>query len=176
MRLRRRHHVRVLLAAFHKFSEIFSPLPFFLPTLSKGDQIHLPVGPGRAAGMARVGEGGRDAVFGDGRGPVFGPKALVDGGPVLVGEASRGRPVLEAWVAALGLGAIVAAHLYHALEVDVHAVWELEGLEVGEADHRGAGPEVLYLLEPGIDGSRLDELGSGSMITALLRISGLTWT
>ena len=51
-------------------------------------------------------------------------------------------------MAALGLGAVVAADLNHALEVHVHAVGELEGLEVGEAHDRGARSEVLYLLEP----------------------------
>lgn len=48
----------------------------------------------------------------------------------------------------LGLGTIVPAHLNHALEVDVHAVGELEGLEVGEANDRRARAEVLNLLEP----------------------------
>jgi len=48
---------------------------------------------------------------------------------------------------ALGLGAIVPADLNHALEVDVHAVGELEGLEVGEADDGRARTKVLDLLE-----------------------------
>jgi len=48
---------------------------------------------------------------------------------------------------ALGLGAIVSADLNHALEVDVHAVGELEGLEVGEADDGRARTKVLDLLE-----------------------------
>lgn len=49
---------------------------------------------------------------------------------------------------ALGFWTVVTADLDDTLEVDVHAVGELEGLEVGEADHRSARAEVLYLLEP----------------------------
>ena len=37
------------------------------------------------------------------------------------------------------------------LEVDVHGVRELEGLEVGVRDHGGRGAEVLDLLEAGHD-------------------------
>lgn len=48
----------------------------------------------------------------------------------------------------LRLGAIVPANLNHALEVDVHAVGKLEGLEVGEADNGRARAKVLDLLEP----------------------------
>lgn len=43
---------------------------------------------------------------------------------------------------------IVTTHLYDTLEVNVHAVREFEGLEVGETDNRRAWSEVLYLLEP----------------------------
>ncbi len=44
-----------------------------------------------------------------------------------------------------------SGHLYDALEVDVHGVWELEGLEVGVAHHAGTRAEVLDLLEAGHD-------------------------
>lgn len=56
---------------------------------------------------------------------------------------------------ALGLRAVVSANLDDALEVHVHAVGELECLEVGEAHHRGARAEILDLLEPmGIKGNQ----------------------
>lgn len=42
--------------------------------------------------------------------------------------------VLETRMSTLGLGAIVSADLNYALEVDVHAVGEFEGLEIGEAN------------------------------------------
>ena len=42
---------------------------------------------------------------------------------------------------------VVATDLDYALEVDVHRVRELEGLEVGIADNRGGGAKVLDLLE-----------------------------
>ena len=42
---------------------------------------------------------------------------------------------------------LVAADLYRALEVHLHRVRELEGLEVGVREHRGARPEVLDLGE-----------------------------
>lgn len=48
----------------------------------------------------------------------------------------------------LGLGAIMPADLNHTLEVDVHAIGELEGLEVGETNDGRARTEVLDLLEP----------------------------
>ena len=56
--------------------------------------------------------------------------------------------------------ALVSANLNGALEVDLHGVRELEGLEVGVGEHAGAGPEVLDLAELG------HELGAGH--TALL--------
>ena len=48
---------------------------------------------------------------------------------------------------ALRLRAAEPADLDDALEVDVHGVWELEGLEVGVGDDGGGGAEVLDLLE-----------------------------
>lgn len=57
------------------------------------------------------------------------------------------RSVLETRMSALWLGAVVATNLYDALEMDVHAVGELESLEICEADDRCAGSEVLDLLE-----------------------------
>lgn len=51
-------------------------------------------------------------------------------------------------MSALRLGAIMPADLDHTLEVDIHAIGELEGLEVGEADDGRARTEVLNLLEP----------------------------
>lgn len=43
--------------------------------------------------------------------------------------------------------ALVAADLDRALEVNLHRVRELEGLEVSVGEHGGAGPEVLDLGE-----------------------------
>lgn len=63
-------------------------------------------------------------------------------------DAGDRRAVLETRMSTLRLGAIVSANLNHALEVDVHAVGELESLEVGEANNGRARAEVLDLLEP----------------------------
>lgn len=48
---------------------------------------------------------------------------------------------------ALRLRTVVAADLDNALEVHVHRIRELEGLEVREAHHRSRRPEVFDLLE-----------------------------
>lgn len=50
-------------------------------------------------------------------------------------------------MSAFRLRAVIAADLDDALEVDVHGVGELEGLEVGEADDGRRRPEVFNLLE-----------------------------
>jgi hypothetical protein len=71
------------------------------------------------------------------------------------GDRIRRGAVFEARVAALWLRAIVPADLDDTLEVDVHAVGELERLEVSEAHDRGARSEVLDLLESAIEMSTL---------------------
>lgn len=63
-------------------------------------------------------------------------------------NASGRCAILETRMSTLGLGAIVSADLNHALEVDVHAIGELESLEVGEANDGCAWSEVFDLLEP----------------------------
>lgn len=50
-------------------------------------------------------------------------------------------------MSALRFGAVVSAHLDDALEVNIHRVGELEGLEVRETDDRRRRAKVLYLLE-----------------------------
>lgn len=87
------------------------------------------------------------AVFGHRRATVFCSKTLRDRCTIFVRDAGR-RPILESRMPTLRFGAIMPADLNHALEVDVHAIGELEGLEVGETNDGRARPEVLDLLEP----------------------------
>ena len=62
-----------------------------------------------------------------------------------------------------------ATHLNDALEVDVHGVGELEGLEVGVADDGGGAAEVLDLLElahdlgPGDAAELVHQLDGGAL-------------
>lgn len=98
--------------------------------------------------MSRIGISRWHAVFGQRRGTVFRRKTLRDRCAIFVRDASGGCAVLESKMPALWLGAIMPADLNHALEVNVHAVGELEGLEVGETDDGRARAKVLDLLEP----------------------------
>jgi len=72
----------------------------------------------------------------------------IEAGGRVVTAGGVGRVLRQCIVAgALGLGAVVSAHLDYALEVHVHRVGELKRLEVRER-HDGRGrPEVLDLLE-----------------------------
>ena len=75
--------------------------------------------------------------------------------------ASRGAACSRAL-----LGTRVSADLDCALEVDLHAVRELERLEVGVAEHAGAGTEVLDLVELG------HELGPGDAALLVHQLDG----
>ena len=71
---------------------------------------------------------------------------------VLRGQTARGwNTILESRMSTFGFWAVIPAYLNHALEVHVHTVGELEGLEVREAHYRRAWSEVLDLLEPEIN-------------------------
>lgn len=107
-----------------------------------------PVRSGRSAGMSRIRISRRYAIFGHRRGTVLRRKTLRDWCAIFVSDAAGRCTILETRMSTLGLGTIVPANLNHTLEVDVHAVGELEGLEVGEANDRRARAEVLDLLEP----------------------------
>merc|ERR1719507_2346928 len=49
--------------------------------------------------------------------------------------------------ATLGLRTRASADLHHTLEVDIHGVWELEGLEVCVGEHIGSRVKVFHFLE-----------------------------
>lgn len=121
----------------------------FVEKLSlKRNYAFSPVRSSRSAGMSRIRISRWHAVFGHRRGTVFRRKTLRDRCAIFVRDAGDRCAVLETRMSTLRLGAIVPANLNHALEVDVHAVRELEGLEVGEANNGRARAKVLDLLEP----------------------------
>lgn len=74
--------------------------------------------------------------------------------------------ILEVGVRRALLRAVVAADLDGALEVDLHRVGELEGLEVGVRQHGGGGAEVLDLGEPG------HQLGPGDASPLVHQLNG----
>lgn len=108
----------------------------------------LPVRSSRSAWMSRIRISRWHAVFGHGRGTVLRSETLRDRCAIFVRDAGDRCAVLETGMSALRLGAVVPADLNHALEMNIHAVGELERLEVGEADDGRARTEVLDLLEP----------------------------
>lgn len=79
---------------------------------------------------------------------VFGSKGLVNRWTVFLSETRSRGTIFETRMPTFWLWTIVTTDLYDALEVNVHTVGELEGLEVGEADDRRTWAKVLYLLEP----------------------------
>ncbi len=69
------------------------------------------------------------------------------GAAAAAAAAARAAVASADAAAALGVGAGSPADLHDALEVHVHGIGELEGLEVGVAEDVGGGVEVLDLLE-----------------------------
>ena len=143
------HHVDHFLDA-----DVLDVLGLLLTHVSLDEGVHgEPPGPRLAgAGVCGLGRGGGGAV-----------RLLLDG----CGGGGGGRGGVGGGAGAGALvGAGVAADLDGALEVDLHAVRELEGLEVGVAEHRGAGSEVLDLVELG------HELGPGDAALLVHQLDG----
>lgn len=132
---------------------------YFVEKLSLNSSYAFsPIRSSRSTGMSRIRISRWHAIFRHRRGTVFRRKTLRDRCAIFVRDAGDRCAVLETRMSTLRLGTIVSANLNHALEVDVHAVGELEGLEVGEANNGCTWTEVLDLLEPTEENSLVTHL------------------